>query len=382
MPTKKTEKSKAIRTAKKQPAPVAKKPSGSLAKKQPAPVAKKSLAKQEEKRYNSAMNYEATTTTKYPANTAGYGEPVRHATTLLFPGNYSCEVWTGSSGQDWRNCPVVVDWVFGPQGVVQFQLPHKGTGIASIDALHKPSPLVVPLNLPDFQAPNIPHKWWWNLADDMILHKPSRVFLMCFAGRGRTGTMLAILYGIVQPHEFTNAADLVRHVRTLGCDKWVEAEEQLSYIADVLNMDVGDDDGLFHKPGAGLFAAPFAADYTAPTQQKYAPSGNTYMANAIENVATNAMKEDAGIQRAIVLALKHVNAAKLYDALTKNYEIKITGDWFDQNSGTSSLPEIQASMVYILFRDHFSKIKKDFLASLSKESATDFVRICKSKVWA
>lgn len=343
-------------------------------KSKPAPKAKK----------QDNLDYmETPQTTAYSQGWAtSYGEPVRHALTLEFPGNYDCEVWTGSSGHDWREIPVPIDWVFGPSGVVQYSVPQKGCGIALFDKLHKPTPLVIPLNLPDYQAPKMPHRFWWDLCDEMLVHKPKRILLMCHAGRGRTGTMLTILHGIVNEHGFNNAADLLKYIRTLGCDKWVEDRSQIEYVAQVLDIADGDLESLFPTKSVQYSAYPMHS-YTEPKTHYAEQHPQQYISSKMTSVTGAHLQNSFDKrQKAIELAIKHIIPANLYRAISGLKSDTITDKWFDQNSGTASLPELQASMIYIAFRDYFAEFRDDFAKTMSKQEREDFFRLVKQKVWA
>ena len=63
------------------------------------------------------------------------------------------------------------------------------------------------------------------------LAKGSKVAVSCMGGHGRTGLVLAIIYGLIHPQEL----DPIAAIRLLGCSKWVESELQARFIFKKLN---------------------------------------------------------------------------------------------------------------------------------------------------
>jgi hypothetical protein len=74
-----------------------------------------------------------------------------------------------------------------------------------------------------------------NDAIDIIfdyLKAGKNVAMSCHGGHGRTGTIMALLYGLTHPE----CDDPIEAVRKLGCDSWVESEKQAKFIFTYLNL--------------------------------------------------------------------------------------------------------------------------------------------------
>lgn len=180
----------------------------------------------------------------HSASYDGGSEKVRLAVKLQWPVGPAVEIWTGSRTSNWRGTQGV-EWVLAPDQIHQSQAPQ-AVGIKSFDMLNS-TPLIFGLDMPDMQAPKITKEWWLAFVADLAEHRPAKVFLMCGAGRGRTGTMLAVIYGLITKtgQECKTAVDLVNKIRELGCDKWVETKSQLEYIAAITGKEVGDAGAIF-----------------------------------------------------------------------------------------------------------------------------------------
>jgi len=63
------------------------------------------------------------------------------------------------------------------------------------------------------------------------LKKGKSVAVSCYGGHGRTGLVLACLYGMANP----TCVDPIDAIRKLGCSKWVESEVQAKFIFSYLN---------------------------------------------------------------------------------------------------------------------------------------------------
>ena len=66
------------------------------------------------------------------------------------------------------------------------------------------------------------------------LNAGKSVGISCFGGHGRTGMVLAILYGIFHKEE----KDPIAAIRKMGCDKWVESFKQAAFVYAVLGIDM------------------------------------------------------------------------------------------------------------------------------------------------
>lgn len=63
------------------------------------------------------------------------------------------------------------------------------------------------------------------------LKSGKEVAVSCYGGHGRTGLVLACLYGMANP----TCPDPIEAIRSLGCKKWVENEIQAKFIFKFLN---------------------------------------------------------------------------------------------------------------------------------------------------
>lgn len=61
-----------------------------------------------------------------------------------------------------------------------------------------------------------------------------KVGISCQGGHGRTGTILALMWGLSHPSD----KDPVGSIRALGCKKWAESREQINFIHEYLNLEV------------------------------------------------------------------------------------------------------------------------------------------------
>lgn len=63
------------------------------------------------------------------------------------------------------------------------------------------------------------------------LKEGHEVAVSCIGGHGRTGTLLAIIFGLAHPE----VTDPIEAIRSQGCDSWVESEEQAKFIFKLVN---------------------------------------------------------------------------------------------------------------------------------------------------
>lgn len=369
-------------------------------------ASKKTLARKQVKKLapagkkgHNAQSMNTTKTTNNFTNTfSGYGEPARKAITLEFKDGYSLDIWTGSKSHDWREIDGSVDWVFGPDGVVTFTLPTKPCGIALFDKMHKPSPLVVALNMPDMQRPNVPVEFWAELCNTIVEHKPRRILLMCFAGRGRTGIMLSCIYGLFVQHGYDNVVDYIEHIRSLGCEEFVETREQAKYVAEVLGLNAEDVDekfkgkhvqqtstfAPFNKGANGGFYSSDSFEDFPPVQQNNNTDKSIIKTNsALEDNAHRLLKEKEFRASIARKAVKNMDLHRLVNAAEKlDARQAITLQWFDMNSGTAKMPENEARMYYVLIRE----FPDAFMMALADENTpadvfTRIQRVVENKTW-
>ena len=105
-------------------------------------------------------------------------------------------------------------------------------------------PLMLSIDWPDFNIPNVSKYFWYAVIDDIREHGINRVSCQCAGGHGRTGVQLAILaYLLGSEQERTawpDAATLIEWVREQHCVHAVETKSQQEYIADVCGIPAGE----------------------------------------------------------------------------------------------------------------------------------------------
>ncbi len=127
-------------------------------------------------------------------------------------------------------CEVAV----GPKGLVPMSYGPPGW------AATREIPAVFGLDWADFGVPKVEPSFWKALVKDLQKKKIKSILCTCAGGHGRTGTSLSLLYGLMVGTEgFDTAFDLVKHIRSIYCEKAVEATGQLEYIALTLGIEPG-----------------------------------------------------------------------------------------------------------------------------------------------
>ena len=85
--------------------------------------------------------------------------------------------------------------------------------------------------------------FWLALVEDFKSNDIKTVLCSCMGGHGRTGVQLCILAHLMLPkeqHTWQDASQLVTHIRSVYCNHAVEGKSQQQYIADVLEIPMGE----------------------------------------------------------------------------------------------------------------------------------------------
>ncbi len=105
-------------------------------------------------------------------------------------------------------------------------------------------PHIVGIDWPDFSIPaNLGKDFWIALVDDFKTKNVKTVSTSCMGGHGRTGVQLAILAHLMIPTKdqtWKDVAELVNYIRDSYCTHAVENFAQQQYIADMIDIPVGD----------------------------------------------------------------------------------------------------------------------------------------------
>jgi hypothetical protein len=107
-----------------------------------------------------------------------------------------------------------------------------------------PPKYMIELDFPDFGVPQVDKLFWYALCDDIVEHGIKSISTQCAGGHGRTGVQLAILYYLLNDDDvkatIADAGQLIELIRDLHCEHAVETDGQQRYIANVLDIDVGE----------------------------------------------------------------------------------------------------------------------------------------------
>tara|TARA_R100000458_G_C8277125_1_gene252562 strand:- start:106 stop:1638 length:1533 start_codon:yes stop_codon:yes gene_type:complete len=114
-------------------------------------------------------------------------------------------------------------------------------------------PAVLEMDFPDYNVPqDCDATFWEAIALDIREQGIKTIHVMCMGGHGRTGIQLACLYWHLSSEEkredWKDANALISEVRTLYCNKAVEADKQQAYVAKMCGIPEGETLG-FHKYG-------------------------------------------------------------------------------------------------------------------------------------
>jgi len=153
----------------------------------------------------------------------------------------------------WWKAPVVVDLAMGPdETMAPFNksalsggtIVPAGWSCDDHTGRIDPPKYMIELDFPDFGVPQVDKLFWYALCDDIVEHNIKSISTQCAGGHGRTGVQLCILYYLLNDDDvkstITNAAQLIELIRELHCDHAVETDGQQRYIANVLDIDVGE----------------------------------------------------------------------------------------------------------------------------------------------
>lgn len=153
----------------------------------------------------------------------------------------------------WWNAPVVVDLAMGPDETMapfNKSVLSGGTivpaGWSCDDHTGRidPPKYMIELDFPDFGVPQVNKLFWYALCDDIVEHNIKSISTQCAGGHGRTGVQLCILYYLLNDDDvkstITDAGQLIELIRDLHCHHAVETDGQQRYIANVLDIDVGE----------------------------------------------------------------------------------------------------------------------------------------------
>tara|TARA_R100000458_G_C8271577_1_gene246304 strand:+ start:987 stop:2660 length:1674 start_codon:yes stop_codon:yes gene_type:complete len=209
--------------------------------------------------------------TYYTQTTYGTGYAGRSASTechwgnpLVFTTHDGIEVYAGGSsrGGGWWKMTPLPDLAMGPdnevkKGYSQLKVETKGVNMDGWKCMtvleERKPPAVLEMDFPDYNVPQDCDKSFWEaIVLDIRERDIKTVHTMCMGGHGRTGIQLACLYYHLSNDEkratWEDANALISEVRTLYCNKAVEAEKQQEYVAMMCGLPVGDTLG-FHKYG-------------------------------------------------------------------------------------------------------------------------------------
>lgn len=153
----------------------------------------------------------------------------------------------------WWKAPVVVDLAMGPdETMAPFNksalsggtIVPAGWSCDDYTGRIDPPKYMIELDFPDFGVPQVDKLFWYALCDDIVEHDIKTISTQCAGGHGRTGVQLCILYYLLNDDDvkstITDAGQLIELIRELHCDHAVETDGQQRYIANVLDIDVGE----------------------------------------------------------------------------------------------------------------------------------------------
>jgi len=153
----------------------------------------------------------------------------------------------------WWKAPVVVDLAMGPD---ETMAPYNKSALSGGTIVPAgwscdnhtgridPPKYMIELDFPDFGVPQVDKLFWYALCDDIVEHNIKSISTQCAGGHGRTGVQLCILYYLLNDDAvkstIADAGQLIELIRDLHCHHAVETDGQQRYIANVLDIDVGD----------------------------------------------------------------------------------------------------------------------------------------------
>lgn len=115
---------------------------------------------------------------------------------------------------------------------------EEAQGVLPENILKPKMPPIISLTWPDYYIPPLDATWWKSLYN-YIKAMPSgtKVLVYCVGGRGRTGTFLSILAGLVIK-EMGGSMDPVKYIRQQYCKTAVESVYQIEYITAMTGIRV------------------------------------------------------------------------------------------------------------------------------------------------
>ncbi len=167
---------------------------------------------------------------------------------LVFEGQ-GIKVYAGGTSRQgaWTKMKPYPDVAIGPVDVMPMKikrdvLPDGWSCADKIDTGNIPH--IIGIDWPDFSIPaNLGKDFWIALVDDFKTKNVKTVSTSCMGGHGRTGVQLAILAHLMIPTKdqtWKDVAELVNYIRDSYCTHAVENFAQQQYIADMIDIPVGD----------------------------------------------------------------------------------------------------------------------------------------------
>jgi hypothetical protein len=92
----------------------------------------------------------------------------------------------------------------------------------------------VQIETTDQKAPPVPKEFWLELVAAVKKNKVTVVCIHCLGGHGRTGTVLAVLAGLLSK----TTGCPVTYIRKIYCEEAVESEAQITYIEELTGLKV------------------------------------------------------------------------------------------------------------------------------------------------
>ena len=172
----------------------------------------------------------------------------------------------------WHRMSPMPDLAIGPAQVMDrsSQATVVPDGFTCHNHIGGSTPQIISIDWPDFSIPQDVHReFWLALVDDIKRLGIKTVSTQCVGGHGRTGVQLCILgYLMGDPTclKQPDAAALTKHVRSIYCHHAVEGKSQQQYIAEVLQIPVGE--SLFASFSKQKNNFTFVDDSDMPTKKK------------------------------------------------------------------------------------------------------------------
>jgi len=172
----------------------------------------------------------------------------------------------------WHRMSPLPDLAIGPAQVMDrsSQATVVPDGFTCDNYIGGDTPQIISIDWPDFSIPQDIHReFWWALVDDIKRLGIKTISTQCVGGHGRTGVQLCILgylMGDAECLKQPDAAALTKYVRSIYCHHAVEGKSQQQYIAEVLQIPVGE--SLFTSFPKQKNNFTFVDDSDMPTKKK------------------------------------------------------------------------------------------------------------------